>query len=393
MKIKHLLTLSLVSLVLYNCQKEIDQPQIQQESLPEITPDLTKGITPYLSQEEISFFQGNELEELDLLVMKPEQILDFRSGNVVEVPADSEDALAAAIVEAGEGGTVILKAGMHTESASVVIPYPMTLRGEEGAILEVDSKPAEQIGFSDPGIYVIDADNVRIIGIQLQSKDDVGGTGILLQNSHYALVSQNNITRFQAGVGVSYSNNARIIFNKISTPTGWQTGEILFSLGIFVPNGKNTRIIGNDCSNSVFGLFASDKRGFALANKFSQNFYGLILCKLISAPITTPDGQSLDAELSAQNWLIIYNSSSQNLAAGYLVIDGANANYLNNNFAENNGSYDIELAGPSERFGFPTPACFNNRVFVRSGQSVKDCGDNNHVRGGVGVDTDQDPCS
>ncbi len=393
MKIKHFLILSLIAFSFFHCEKDnVLAPETDVPAL-ETLPDLTNGLTPYLTAEEKAFFQASELKELDQLLKFPDAQLDFRSGKVVEVPADSENALAEAILEAGEGGTVILKAGMHTESASVVIPYTLTLRGEEGAILEVDNLPVEQVGFVDPAIYVVDADHVRIMGLQIQSNADPGGVGILLQNAHNAFISQNQLTKLQAGVVVNYSNNARILFNKITTSAAWATGEIGFSAGILVPNGNNSRILGNECSSAIFGVFASDVRGFCLGNQLDQNVYGLILCKVAAPGVTTPDGISVEAEYSAKNWLAIYNSAAQNVSVGYLVIDGANFNYLNNNFAENNGAYDIELVGDTERFGFPTPPCFNNRVFVRAGQTVKDCGDNNFVRGGIAIDTSQDPCN
>jgi hypothetical protein len=392
MKIKHFITLALIAFTFFYCEKDnVLAPEADVPAL-ETLPDLSKGITPYLTAEEKAFFQPSELKELNQLVKFPEAQLDFRSGTVVEVPADSEDALAEAILEAGEGGTVILKAGMHTESSTVVIPYTMTLRGEEGAILEIDNQTVEQTGFVDPGIYVIEADNVRILGLQLQSKAETGGVGILLQNSHNALITQNELSKFQAGVSVNYSNNSRILFNKVVTSTAWATGEVGFSAGIVVSNGNNSRIIGNDCSSSIFGVFGSDVRGFVLANQLHQNVYGLILCKVPAEGVTTPDGQSLNAENSAKNWLAVYNNAEQNVSAGYLVIDGANVNYLNNNFAQNNGAYDIELAGETDRFGFTAPTSFSNRIFVRAGQTVKDCGDNNFVRGGIAIDISEDPC-
>lgn len=77
---------------------------------------------------------------------------------------------------------------------------------------------------------------------------------------------------------------------------------------------------------------------------------------------------------------------------GYLVIDGANHNTLTNNFASNNVRVDYDFAGDSNRFGFFTPKCFNNTAHISKGNTVKDCGDNNTITGGVRIDTNAVPC-
>jgi len=79
---------------------------------------------------------------------------------------------------------------------------------------------------------------------------------------------------------------------------------------------------------------------------------------------------------------------------GFQVIDGANRNVLQNNAAANNSVYDVEFAGDSTRYGFFTPASFNN-VFKGASQKglvVKDCGNNNTIKGkGTLVDQRADP--
>lgn len=88
------------------------------------------------------------------------------------------------------------------------------------------------------------------------------------------------------------------------------------------------------------------------------------------------------------------NDASDNLDTGHLVIDGANHNFLVNNTASNNGTYDIELVWDSYRFGFLTPACFENTVIVGSpNRTVKDCGIGNTVIGGTQIDITAAPCS
>ena len=76
----------------------------------------------------------------------------------------------------------------------------------------------------------------------------------------------------------------------------------------------------------------------------------------------------------------------------YLVIDGANNNLLENNDGGNNAAYDYELTGDTYRFGFLTPFAYDNTLYAKPGQTVKNCGVNNTVIGGVLVDTAVDVC-
>ncbi|MEM9888690.1 MAG: hypothetical protein AAF849_22530 [Bacteroidota bacterium] len=77
---------------------------------------------------------------------------------------------------------------------------------------------------------------------------------------------------------------------------------------------------------------------------------------------------------------------------GYLIIDGAAENYLVGNVAGNNGTYDFEFAGDSERFGFLTPTSVGNRAFISNEYTVKDCGIDNEITGGIVIGVADDPC-
>ena len=52
------------------------------------------------------------------------------------LPAGSVDQLAAAIAEAGPGGEVVLAAGIHKISGTVIVDIPVSIVGEDGAILK-----------------------------------------------------------------------------------------------------------------------------------------------------------------------------------------------------------------------------------------------------------------
>jgi hypothetical protein len=161
-----------------------------------------------------------------------------------------------------------------------------------------------------------------------------------------------------------------------------------------VINGINARIEGNDVSGAIFGVWCCDKNGIYQQNYTHGNLIGMILCKVPENGILLPSGNFTGAALAATNWKC-KNNQSDNNAYGYLVIDGARDNLLENNAAGNNAAYDMELTGDTYRFGFLTPASVNNTVKAGAYQNItiKDCGINNKVTGGIQVDTNLDPCN
>jgi hypothetical protein len=174
----------------------------------------------------------------------------------------------------------------------------------------------------------------------------------------------------------------------------WQTGQLANVFGIVVINGDKVRIVRNDVSNALFGVWPCDRDGSVLDNTFHENYIGLILCTVFDGDFVYPSGDNSGTDASTNHWRVIGNLSTGNLDAGYLVIDGANHNLLKDNDASNNGTYDIDLAGDSYRFGFLTPKSFDNTVKAGLFQHVKikNCGENNTVIGGQLVDNTQDPC-
>lgn len=314
------------------------------------------------------------------------------AANSVRLPAGS-DGLAAAITAAGPHGTVIVEAGIHTESSSVMIADPVTIVGEEGAVIEFDSDawtgtPPRVI---DAGIHVKDTQQVQIEGLEIRD-NDMGSTAILIEGSEHVSIQDNQITDFQFGVLIESADHSTIDGNDIGT----SSGEMLpfTSFGILVVNGVGNQVRDNTASDATFGIFASGENGKLLHNTTNGNFVGIILCNL-PHNIELPDGTVSGSEVPATGWLAQGNTSTDNINAGYLVIDGSNNNTLTNNQGGGNGTYDIELTGETDRFGFLAPASFDNVVNVGSHKDVKikDCGNDNKVHGGDQVDTDEDACS
>ena len=85
---------------------------------------------------------------------------------------------------------------------------------------------------------------------------------------------------------------------------------------------------------------------------------------------------------------------SSNFTTGLLVIDGANNNVIADNASSGNGTYDVELTGDAYRFGFLTPASYENTFIAGSYPNieVKNCGNDNQIIGGALVDNSVEPC-
>lgn len=312
---------------------------------------------------------------------------------VVFVPAGSVDALAAALAEAGPGGRVVLRRGRHTENAPIEIHQPVLLQGESGAELRIASGAQS----ADPNVVVrpalaVRSENVMVRGLSIVALEGDGNTAVLLR-ARGAAVVLNRMTGFQFGVMVEQAEDVKIFANDITISPTWQTGAVFDADGIVVVNGRGARIFGNTVRGATFGIWACDLGGQLWANRCSDSFVGIILCK-VPAELYRVDGALTGAAHSAGHWLALLNETTNNLTTGLLVIDGANHNWIESNRSVGNGAYDVELTGDTMRFGFLTPRSFEN-TFVAGlypATEVKNCGENNTIRGGQLVDNTLEPC-
>ncbi len=339
-------------------------------------------------------------EDVDVMIQKLQQfsanpasgLAKVASGKkIVEVPAGSNDALAAAVGQVRDGGVVLLRTGNHTESGTVTVDHRVIILGEPGAVLISDTKPLATV---QPALHISNASRTVVWGIEFRAKETVGGTGILVENSANTLIANNKMYELQYGVLVEKGDRATIHGNTVVTTSAWQTGQLAAVYGIVIINGDEVRVSNNNVSNAFFGIWVCDQKGSARDNNMSGNFVGMILCKVADFDFTLPNGNAAPADQSATKWHVEGNNSTGNFDAGYLVIDGANDNTLNSNNGSNNGTYDIDLTGDTYRFGFLTPKSFNNKVNAGQFQNViiKNCGENNTIVGGQLVDNNQDPC-
>lgn len=368
-------------LILISCQKD----GLQSPTTEYTTPTIT---------------EPDETEALRILQNEERQIGRLRSAsakanNIMYIPGGSRNVIQDAVDKVGPGGVVILLAGKHHQDETVTIGHTVKIIGEQGTEVLGDTKPYTTLpGVFDPLFHLLNAKDVVIWGLTLRPQSGIGGTGILIENSPNAKIAKNQIFDHQEGIFNHFGDHAIIWKNKVIAKGASLAGELVNEGGITNANGKNSCVLENEVANTILGIFASDSGGLYKLNKAHHNWIGFIACTFVPDANFTPTGADVFSRVSASFNYLVINNAHDNFDAGYLVIDGANNNCLTRNYASNNGTYDIELVGPSERFEFFTPTSFKNKVNESNNPNIliKDCGVDNTVIGGKQVDTTNDPC-
>jgi Periplasmic copper-binding protein (NosD) len=386
MKFKIALTL-FVATLLCSCQKDI------------IVQDDAAISTHQVDESHYFTPSAAYLATLDAYGRKPESALRSADCYWTEIPAGSTNALAQAINSACEGGVIYLKSGVHTENIALTITKSVKIIGETGAILKVKSAVTQfdTTGFNlplKPALYFLNAPRSLVQDLDIQPILGDGSCAVVFENSNESAVMRCKISKFAYGVIVEKSDRMVIMRNTIAASTAWQTGDIAESEGIIIVNGKSAYISDNEITGSLTGIWPCDEFGTCERNNMHDNFLGMLLCNVPATSYLLPNGRSVGA-LIPTRYCKVRNNTSTDSQFGYLVIDGANRNVIENNNAARNALYDIELAGDSYRFGFFTPLSFEN-IFNAGNYPnirVKDCGRNNRITGGVRINTTTDPCN
>ncbi len=338
-----------------------------------------------------------ELDRLERLAAEPDQGLSKYAAHAqrVFVPAGSVDALSAAIAQAGDGGVVVLRTGVHHESGTVLVDRRVTVIGEKNAVVVSGAGlPSAAIPFPTTPAFHMTADGSVLWGFAIQPASGDGSTGVAIDGAEDVLVFRTRMTGYQVGVLIEQGNRAKVWSNTIIASSQWQTGEIFDAYGVVVNNGDDTSVLRNDISNALFGIWACDARGTCAFNRANGNYLGIILCKVPQGSWQMPGGQVVGADQSAVQWLTAFNVTQDNFGYGVLVIDGANRSVVASNLATGNGEWDVDFAGDSYRFGFLTPASFDNTFIagLHPDTIVRNCGTNNAIHGGQLVDNTLHPC-
>ena len=343
---------------------------------------------------------SNDLVSKDALTQKQSgtgDILAAKAGcpNKITLSAGSVDALQDAVDAICDGGTITLATGMHTENDGVVISKKVTIKGEEGAVLKIQSDPYNYTlpAPMDVAIHFKNAGKSKLENLTIVPVSAPAGCLLLLENSPQMKVSNCNMTDFEYGILLQHCDDSWLTNNTIVCSDAWLTGGLVEAMGIININGSGVNMQFNDVSQGFFGIWPCGENGLYQNNYTHDNFIGMILCNVPMGGFKIPSGEYIGSEVPSTNWQVKNNVSQNNGDAGYLVIDGANNNHLVNNEGGNNGTYDIDLVGESYRFGFLTPTSHENLVNAGSFNVViKDCGVDNTIIGGTLVDNSVDPC-
>ena len=231
---------------------------------------------------------------------------------------------------------MLVESGLHTESASVVVDFPVKIIGEAGAIIESTTTPTQGNPRGDAALHISGTHDVLIEAITIQSPD-LSNIGILIENSPRVTVQHNQISGHEVGIWVDGGDHTVIHGNKILGPND--------GVGIVNSLGSHTRISNNDVSHFFFGIFASDAKGQMKFNTVSDNFIGMFFCKWDT--------------VTASGWHVANNEVSDNAMFGILVRDGVNTSTFVNNAASGN-SIDVQMDG---ELAFPDvvlPTSFDN---------------------------------
>lgn len=343
MKNKHLFFAALMGILFVGCSKKEDpSPQKVVDRPQRIELRTMKGME--FVRPDVPPYTGSEIESRGVTVVPP-----------------GTNQLQAIINNAGNGETIRLLAGTHTEDATLVINHKVKLTGDPGAVLSLG-------GFV--GVLVTGANGTQITNLTIGFTGDIACIGV--ENSNHVQIKSNNIQAVgYSAIALEQANHASVMNNTI-------TGNGLCD-GIDVINGDFVNIAGNTISNTSFGIWCCDRKGTCTNNNIQNSFIGIILCKVPAGIFPLGNGTG-GAEMPGNNWHISNNSATGNVW-GYLAIDGSYENTLSNNTGGGN-AIEMELAGDSFIFGFFTPTSQDNTVNAGgSNMPVIDCGLNNVVHG------------
>ena len=311
-----------------------------------------------------------------------------RTAQFITVPAGSSDAIAAAIKSAGTGGVVYLKAGTHTESLPITIRTSVTIIGEDGSTLKIKSpiNPPDSIKavVLTPAFHVLNAPQTAFLNLTVVPVDSAGGGFALFENSPQSALMYNTLNQFSYGAVVEGSDQIVAIGNHIISNNLWKTKAIRETMGILNINGKSAYIARNEIENFFAGIFVSDQYGSMVGNNMHEDRFALVTCGY-GLPLRLPNGNIAATKVQPESWKILNNQISNSSYDGIGMISGTKWSVVQGNIITGSGIFDYDLGGDTHRFqgGRLLVATHDNTITASSGQTIKDCGNNNTVIGGT----------
>lgn len=381
MKTFKLTLLVLTLMVIHSCTHDsiLDEPTIP-VSQDTVNWKPEDGIRKFIPQQYLSHFSAKEIE-YDESLLRGDDKLELR-GNQILIPAGSIDALAGAIASAGPGDVIVLESGKHTQNGTVTIDKSVSITGYDATLHFTGTAFNPTLLFSAAFHIKPNAAYTTIRGINFTNSDAFPGVCVFNNGAEGIRLINNSMENWAFGI-LSYSASYCVFSkNRINASTLWRTIPGYNTMGIVISDGDHNHIIDNVVKNGLFGIFTGGTMGIDFKNYTYNCAFGQILCKF-TPDVITINGTLISTQGSTNNWLVMFNNAENNFQSGYLVVDGANKNHMDHNKAANNAVYDIEVAGATTAFGYPTPAAFDNSVSAYTALKIKDCGINTKIRGGM----------
>ncbi len=349
------------------------------------------GLKKFIPQEYLANIRAEDLSYIER-ELRGEPSLEPRHQEI-HIAAGTTNKLAAAIAAAQYGDVIVLDPGDHFETGTVVIDRPVAIVGY-GANLIFSNTPLPTTSNNFlAGLHFKNGSDISTVrGVTFKGKDAIPGLAVFVDQVDQIKILDNTFENWHSSIFVYNGDYNTIWRNKVHCNRSWLQGLAPDAYGIVFSDGRQNLVIQNEIDGGLFGIWTGGAQGTDFHNKTTECLYGQILCKVPAGGFAS-GGTVVATKGTTSHWLANYNTSNNNFAAGYLVIDGAHHNLLEHNIASGNAAYDIELTGDTHRFGFLTPKSAHNKVYAYSTLKVKDCGDQNKVYGGIRVDTALDPCN
>jgi hypothetical protein len=380
----------LAILLVISCTRDIQSPDAEQATseIKEWKP--SDGLQPYIPKEYLKNIRAEDLAFIENELLGQNSLEQRRSER--RIPNGSMNALAAAIEAAQYGEVIVLEPGDHYQTGTLNISKVVHIEGCAANLIFSNTPYQSNSNFA-PAIHYKKGSAISSLrGITIKSLDSIPGLAIFIDRVDQIKILDVTLENWHSSIVAYDADYTTIWKNKVHCNRRWQVGKLGESFGIVFSDGRQNLIINNEVDGGLFGIWTGGAQGTDFHNSTWECLYGQILCK-VPAGALTAGGTVVNTVNSSSDWSVNFNSSRNNFAAGFLVIDGATHNFMEHNKTSGNLVYDFELTGITSRFGFESPSSFNNRLYAYPGQKVKDCGTANQIFGGQLVNNALDPCN
>ncbi|MGF1608730.1 MAG: nitrous oxide reductase family maturation protein NosD [Kiloniellales bacterium] len=179
-----------------------------------------------------------------------------------EITLAPGDDLRQAVAAAAEGDSIVLRSGLHY--GPLVIDKPLTLRGEDGAVIE---------GGGRGSVITLTAADVRIEGLTIRgSGKDLPAmdSGVLAtRTAPRAVIVDNDFDGNLFGVYLHGAADSLVQGNRVRGRRDVRLSEA--GNGVSIWNAPGARVVGNDIGQVRDGIFVNvSKRNLFEGNRFAE---------------------------------------------------------------------------------------------------------------------------